>query len=74
MGKKGVYKYRGEVILLQDNDKWIVTGNYYGEYNTLTEAYNTIDKHVGGYSGKCMPQRWLQDEVLKNYFNGEKLW
>ena len=64
---KKFYKYRDELIFKQDNNKWIIT-NYDGEYDTLIEAYNTIDKRLGGWSGKCIPSRWLKDEQLKKEY------
>ena len=66
----GFYKYRNELILLNSNKQWEITNYYDVEFNTLDKAKNHIDKHLGGWSGKCMPQRWQKDENLKEYYEG----
>jgi len=68
----GFYQYRGELILLQDNKKWEITNYYDVEFNTLNDAKNHIDKNLGGWSGRCMPRRWLKDDRLKEYYKGRK--
>jgi len=69
---KRVYKYRGEVILPNDNGTWWITDYYDMEFDTLDEAKNCVDKRQGCWSGKCMPLRWLKDEILKEYYEGIK--
>lgn len=65
----GLYFYRNEVIK-REGDQWIVIGYFQGLtiepilYKTLDNAKNAIDKNLGGYSGRCMPNRWLKDEIL----------
>ena len=68
----GFYKYRDELIFINYNKKWEITGYYDVEFCTLDKAKNHIDKHLGGWSGRCMPQRWLNDEILKEYYEGKK--
>lgn len=68
----GFYKYRNELILLNENDKWWITNYFDIEFDSIEKAKNHIDKHLGGWSGKCMPQRWLKDEALKEYYEGRK--
>jgi len=65
---KGIYLYRGEVILKNKNtDRWLVTG-LYDEYDTIDEAKNALDKKLGGWTGKTIPKRWLKDEILKKWY------
>ena len=73
--KHSTYIYRSEVIC-KHQDGWFVIGYFEGMtlnpvvYKTLDDAKNAIDKNLGGYSGKCMPNRWLKDEKLKCSYSG----
>jgi hypothetical protein len=68
-----LYFYRNEVIS-KNEDAWIVIGFFEGLtlnpiiFKTINEAKNAIDKKLGGFSGKCVPKRWLKDEQLKKEY------
>lgn len=66
---KGCYSYRGEIIIKnKGTGKWWAT-NIDGEYTTIDETKNAIDKKLGGWSGRCVPKRWLKDEKLRIEYN-----
>lgn len=70
---KGLYFHRDNAIMKNsENGKWFAT-DIDGEFNTIDETKNAIDRHLGGTPTAVMPKRWLKDEKLKEYYNGEKI-
>ena len=70
---KPFYKYRDELIMKnEDTNKWWITNYFDIEFDTLDQAKNHIDKRIGGFSGKCMPQRWFKDKELKEFYELRK--
>lgn len=64
-----LYKHRGRLILKSDiTGKWFAT-DLEGEFNTIEQTKNAIDKWIGGYPTKRIPRRWLKDEKLAKEYN-----
>ena len=69
---KGLYFHRNNSIF-RDNEtgKWIAS-DIDGEFNTVDQVKNAIDKHLGGTPTGIFPKRWLKDERLREYYEGIK--
>lgn len=68
--KHTLYSYRGKAIIRtgnwnnSDEKGWTIIDEYPGgEYKTLDEAKNAVDKWEGGWAGRCEPQRHFKAVV-----------